>query len=329
MKKFNCTQQELFAACTIGWDLCARHLDQFTALKPRYNAGYVAAKRQEIADAMTQPGRNRRSAAMELMRQELRRQNDVCLESCLKLKRHMDEVWSGEELKAMLKQAGVDDTREVRRYQYENTQGMMVSAALFIATNKEALTRNLNMSEAFEEQFLATKEAFQDHYQKYLDSTNHATVRSQEVLGVLNGIYQDLSAMFADARVIFRQEPDIQKRFSFELVLSNVRSSGWAGIKGTLSIDGGPYRLLPDLQLRIRETGESTEPDDDGSYSFQQMKAGFYTLELSASGYLPQTIQGVEVNIGAYTQLDLDLQTAAADAPVQPVPEAPDLRDKA
>ena len=329
MKKFNCTQQELFAACTIGWDLCARHLEQFTALKPRYNADYVASKRQEIADAMVQPGRNRRSAAMELMRQELRRQNDECLESCLKLKRHMDEVWSGEELKAMLKQAGVDDTREVRRYQYENTQGMMVNAALFIAANKEALTRNLNMSEAFEEQFLATKEAFQDHYQKYLDSTNHATVRSQEVLEVLNGIYQDLSAMFADARVIFRQEPDVQKRFSFELVLSNVRSSGWAGIKGTLTIDGGPYRLLPDLELRIRETGESAELDDEGNYIFQQMKAGYYTIEMRDPGYQGEVLLGVEVKTGSYTQLNLDLQSLMAETPVQPVTDAPDASDKA
>jgi hypothetical protein len=326
-RKFNCTQQELFAACSIGWDLCTRHIEMFTAFKPKYNAAYIAEQRASIAAAMAEPGSSRRSAALELKLQELRKQNQLCVESCLKLKRHMDEVWKGEELQGMLKKAGIDDTREMRRHQFEVTQQTMVSAALFLSANKTLLTANLNMAEDFDTSFTARKEAFQTIYHNYLDSLNNSTAHSREVLERLNDIYSNMSAMFADARVIFRQTPEVQKRFSFELVLSNVRSSGWAGIRGSLTLGGMPYKELIDLEMRIPETGEIITPDEEGRYQFDQLKAGFYTIEVKAAGYQNYNLTGIEVKKSTYTQLNLDLKPETdSDQPVlPPQPPADDL----
>lgn len=305
-RKFNCTPQELFAACLIAWEICRRYIDQFTAFKPKYNSNYVSERLEELRNMMELPDRNRRTGDMEVLRTQLRKLNDDCIEFCLKVKRHMDEVWEGEDLKSRLKQAGFEEMISSRRYQFENTQVMMASVGKFMNDNAEALLAGQNMAADFPEAFEKLSADFRTLYATYLSRTN-AGNNTTEVITALNKLFDDLSNMLSDGKVIFRKDKLLKSQFSFDAILSTVSSNGWAGIKGILTLNGKPYTPVEGLQLSLSETGETAIPDEDGRFQFNQLKSGTYTLDADAPGFAGKVYENILVNTGSYTQLNIDL----------------------
>ncbi len=307
-RKFNCTQNELFAACMIGWEICSRHIDKFTAFKPKYNPDFVKERQAELRNMMLLPSKSRRSAEIEQIRMKLRQLNDACIESCLKVKRHMDEVWSDADLSNRLKQSGFENLSIAKRYQFESTQVMMSTVSKFLVDNSQVLLANQNMAAGFPEAFEKLSLEFTASYTLYLDKVNKSELNTLDVIGSLNKLYQDLNSMLSDGKVIFRQDKDLKNQFSFNGILATVSGNGWAGIKGIVSLDGKVDNAFGGIQLTLVETGETVSPDAEGRYQFSQLKNGIYSMEIDAPGYKGQVFEEIVVNTGSYTLFNIDLQ---------------------
>jgi hypothetical protein len=308
-KNFNCTQQELYSVCALGWESCSQHLEKFTSLKPKYSPAFIQARRDEIEAIRKMPDRYRRAASQELLRLELKKQAGSCLDAWRNLQSHIREAWTTvEQQNSCMKSAGLAYYRDAYKMKWEACQSLMISAVEFIRENSAQLLANENMNAGFPDIFSALAKGFNDSYAKYFDSVKKAELDTEAKRKANVKLRKDLMSMFADAKMIFKNEPAMLKMFTFESVLLQVSGPGTAGIKGLISNGAVPVGSIPGLELILAETGEEAAIDEDGTYRFSQMAAGTYTLKVTAPGYKEQSIPNVVVNTGTYTVLNLELE---------------------
>ncbi|MEZ4805382.1 MAG: carboxypeptidase-like regulatory domain-containing protein [Bacteroidia bacterium] len=299
-KKFNCTQKELFAVCMLGWETCNQQIEKFTAFKSKYSSEFISERQNEIKTVMAMPGRGRRSAKQALLRLDVRRTNDKCTLAWRKLRSYIEEVWVDEDLKAYLQDAGSDFEEDARRYKFDSTQLLMTTAELMLLENKDEILSNKNMTEEFIKEFQALKEEFVSKYNTYLETNKLSHYNTNYVMEAMNKLYVDLMSMFSDAKLALFDEPELLKLFVFDFLLSTVSSSGWAGIKGSISSSDSRTINFDDVLVSLKETGEIADIEEDGRYQFSQLSSGIYTIEVNAEDYESQVLEGVEVKVGSY-----------------------------
>jgi hypothetical protein len=45
---YRCSQQELYAVCKLAWEGCNTYLDKFRNFSPKYDPGYIQAKKDVL-----------------------------------------------------------------------------------------------------------------------------------------------------------------------------------------------------------------------------------------------------------------------------------------
>mgnify|MGYP000341896664 CR=1 FL=1 len=300
LRKFNCTENELYAACAYGWESFSHHLDRFYALKPKYNAAFLKEKKAELGRVMKMHDHNQRSAASEQSRKTLKHHAELCLQAWKKLRLYIEGAWPADEHDMMLKGAGLPDYKEAVKFRWETFSSLLSSAQAFIQDNKDRLLTGNNMPKSFPEEFNKLAMAFSAENLRHQDTVKQSAILATEKTAANNGLYADLMSMFKDARMIFRKEPDTLRFFTFDYVLLLLSGPGTAGIKGVVSNAQLPLRPIPGLELVIIETGDTLTPGEDGSYRFNQLAAGLYTLRVTAPGYKPYTQEGIQVSTGVH-----------------------------
>jgi len=88
--------------------------------------------------------------------------------------------------------------------------------------------------------------------------------------------------------------------------LSSVAFAQQGGIRGTV-MDQDFEVPLPGVKVLVSETGQETETGDAGSYVFEAVEPGAYTLLFSKSGYTRATKPGVVVSPGQLAEVDTEL----------------------
>jgi len=78
------------------------------------------------------------------------------------------------------------------------------------------------------------------------------------------------------------------------------------GIRGTV-MDPDFEVPLPNVQVRVSETGQETETGDAGSYYLEGIEPGSYTLLFSKGGYTRVTRPNVVVSPGQLAELDIEM----------------------
>lgn len=311
-KKLNCTQQELYAVCTSGWESCKQNLEKFTGFKPKYTAAYVDAKLAAIREASKMTNRRQHIAAQKLIRLNLKTQVDICLASWRKLQSVIEEVWPLAEHGSRLQEAGYQFYRDTYNQRWEACIGLMDSSESFIKNHADKLLANDNLEPNYVENFSAIAKSFHEQYQKFRDSLKQTETGTDAKLEANDTIFSDLKTMCKDAKMIFKNDPVRLKQFIFDSMLNMLSGPGTAGIKGSISNGQIPIEDIDAVALSLAETGENIEVRDDGSYRFTRLAAGSYTVKVTAPGYKDQTIPNVVVNSGSYTTLNILLEKTAA-----------------
>jgi len=73
-KKFKCTQIELYAVCTQGWNYCQENLPAFAAIKSKYTPEFVAERLAEVDSVSRMLNSRHRSAAQGILRMALKKE---------------------------------------------------------------------------------------------------------------------------------------------------------------------------------------------------------------------------------------------------------------
>lgn len=307
-KNFRSTQRELFAVCYAGWESCRQNLADFAKFRPVYSDGYLSDRLKEVAAVSEMPDRHGRSYKQDITRIELKDAHANCLDAWKKLKLAITSIWPENKHEAAFKGIGQDLYADSARMRWESCTAMLDRALAFLTDNAETVAASNMLGPNFTEEFKALADGFKTQLQKYVARLNEESELADAKLQACNKLYKDLLLMFADARIIFKNNPVKLKRFSFEVQLDLVSGQNSAGIRGTITNGQVPVSNIPDLVLSLAESDDEAYVDENGSYRFSQMAAGTYTLLVKAGGYKEQHIPNIVVNTGSYTTQNITLE---------------------
>jgi hypothetical protein len=306
-KKFPCTQSELFLVCKTGWNHCKINLEKFSAFRPVYTAAYVESRLEDIDAVSEMSLANKRNASQEMARTKLKQTVGECHDEWKKLKLAVPSIWQESDHEAQYKDMGQTYYYESLKYKWESTASLMDSTVAFISEREELIKASPMLGAAFIEGFKLLRKKLNADLNTYISHQQNQGKSAAEVLDACNKLYKDLMQMFADGRIIFKGNDSLLRGFIFDKQLFLVSGQSVAGIKGSITNGSLPVSQIPDLLVTLLENGDEAYIGEDGSYRFSQLAAGLYTMQVSATGYQPQTIPALEVNTGAFTIRNLTL----------------------
>ena len=97
------------------------------------------------------------------------------------------------------------------------------SALRFMASNAADLMKNDNMNAAFLDEYKAVVAHYNALRQTYTDSKKAAKDLRVDNTIANNNVHKKMMKMFADAKILFRREPDLRSQFTFDSILAQVR----------------------------------------------------------------------------------------------------------
>jgi hypothetical protein len=307
LKRYPCTQRELFAVCLTGWKNCLQNISRFNAFRPLYTEAYVDSRLKEIARVDELPGRSKRSAQQDLARIALKKKLEECQLTWKKLKLAIPTIFPGSEQDAHYKDMGQEYYEASKHFKWEACTGLMNAALSFSQQHAALLESSPLLGPGIVTEIKTLTDALQAALGKYLDKRQEFGKGADHKTNACNELHKDLTLMLTDAKMIFKNDPSILKDFHFDTILDFVSGHGSAGIKGNISNGRVPIHQIPDLLLTLTENGDEAYIADDGSYRFSQLAAGVYTIHLTAKGYQELTLSGVTVNPGSYTTQHIKL----------------------
>lgn len=105
------------------------------------------------------------------------------------------------------------------------------------------------------------------------------------------------------------------------------QSTVTGGISGKVTDPQGA--IVPNATVKATNTGTnastSVNANEDGAYSITSLQPGTYRVEISSGGFAPSKAEGVVVEVGRSTGLDVKLTLGTAVAEVEVTAEAPAL----
>lgn len=221
--KYNCTQAELYAVTGTAWKSFEEHNAAFQALKPKYDAVFLAARRLELKTAEELPDEQARYANAEAFLVTLRERATVAKAKWQLLKRYIVDAFPKSLQKTRQEEAGLLLYGEAGVDNWEVMKQLFIAGKNFITNHNAELTANNNMPATFEADYDAAKTLFETNYQDYLDETELAVVATQTKIVSNNTVYDELIKMMDDGKEIFKDDEAVRKQFVFDEVLALIK----------------------------------------------------------------------------------------------------------
>lgn len=293
--KYNCSQADLYAICTLGWNICKQHQTDVELKFPEYTMVYIDNKLARIAVVENEPDFQVRDSITEKERNELKKLADKATKNWQFLERYIIRAHQNdkEQIKPDLEAAGSGYYRSANATNpnWEDLKQMLISGKNFITNNTALLTGIMYAN--FPTDYDTDKTAFEGKYNQFTVDEAEAPGATGEKIRNNNEIFDDLMLMLGDLAVI--APPASQQEATFTYLKGIISSPGPAGLKGTIS---GPVTgsRLTGVLLRLLDTDYEATTGAAGEYDFGNIASGDYKLEISKDGY--QTLI-VEIKIYA------------------------------
>lgn len=310
MKKvtlFNCTQQELYLLSPKAWEFCLTHIARFARHKGFYTEGYVAERLAEIKAARAIPNHKIRKDDSSTNRVYLDNAISDCCDMFQALKSLIQSAFTADLLSVKYEAAG--QTFYAKAYQGNQSalNDLNDSAIQFIENNEAALKANNNMSATFlsdYQEIIAAYEAQREAYDASIKELKDLTQGNTEAN---NTIYKKMMDMFADAKIVFKKEPEIANQFTYTYFYDLIASPSVAGIRGkitSLTDNKGINKAVVTVLLK----GKTVETNKLGKFDIPQLASGTYTVVITAEGFKTVTIDKFEVKTGVYNTLNVTME---------------------
>ncbi len=311
IKKYNCSQQSLYAVCRSGWSSCSTYLSLFNAFSPLYTGAFVTAKVADINTAETLPDAEQRTEDSRTLRVNLKNKATECMDLWQRLKRYITKAYPADQVEIKLDAAGQSHYRKAGQDDWGAVSRLLVDGDAFITANTADLTAGNNMPAAFAATFNTAKTQYDTFYQSFITAGQSDEVETQTKLNANNAIHADLMAMFLDGQEIFKNDEAVRKLFIFDQVLLNVEGPGIAGAKGeiTNSTNDNPITTAANLEF-VGPTEYTTVSGPDSRYQASPLAAGSYTVTVTCPGFQTLIINNVEIQTGVLKTLNIELTPA-------------------
>lgn len=310
MKKknsFKCTQQELYLAVPLAWALCRKHLSRFAKFYGYYTEGYVTDRIAEVAVAKAIPSYYMRKDEPNTKRVFLDEAIVDCCHYFLLLKSFISKTYRAEMLENKYKAAGTTYFEKAEQGNEGALNDLNDLAIKFITANEADLKADNKMTDTFLAEYQAVVAVYNTHRAAYKESSTTASSQTQDNTEANENLYKTMMAMFADAQIIFRKEPEIRNQFTFTNILDQVVRAGVAGIRGKVT-DLGTKKGVYKVKIAIEGKDKVYETDKSGKYDIAQLANGTYTVTFSCEGYADVVFDDFEVKTGVYNTLNVVME---------------------
>lgn len=275
---------ELYTILRLGWASCSTHLATFTAFSAAYTAPLIAARQHSIDLAELLPDWQARNSIAQNLRTDLQAANSDCLLVFRQLQRYISYAYPASQQQAQCDAAGYQYYNQAQNENWDSTAAMLVSMVNFMTANSVDLLANSNMPATFPTTVTGFQTVFNDLHADFLTAENDAFVATETKVAANNACYNDLIAMFKDARYLGFSDATM-KQFTFSSLLSLVSSGAASKLKGTVT-DVVTGLAVPGATVELTNLGVSVVTDVNGYYEFISVPAGTYNISCNAGGYL-------------------------------------------
>ena len=312
---FNCSQQELYMACRLGWAACKSQLTEFSAFKAYYTTAFLDLQEVEITLAEAIPNNKTRRDDSTTQKEELTVLMEKCLSLFRRLKRYNASAFSKNVEKAKNDAAGQSFFATAKLGTWNTVTNLNVTATQFIENNLAALLADQNMPPAFPTLYNETAKNYADKLLQYLTSINESKNLTYDNTTANNDIYEKLLQMLKDAQEVFEGNEKLKTTFTFSNLVSRVSPAGVAGLRGSVRVADTQLPIMNALVV-VEGKNKSVVTDAAGRYEIPQLANGFYTVIIKAEGFSEVVIENVEVKTSTYNTLNVAMQPKPMLIPV-------------
>ncbi len=292
--EYHSTQLELYAVLRIGLASYRENIADFTNFKAKYDAAFGNTFETEINAAAALPDFQARDEASETANILLDKKAKECTNKWQDLKRYIASTTGWDDLqKPKLEAAGSTLYEKAANDNWEILKGLMETANNFITNNTTALQADGNMSIGFPLQFDILKQDYETLYDDFTDKTQDQEQLTDEKIIENNKINAKINDIFGDGQAIYRDNPSMAERFTFDQVLKIVRGS--KGKTKRIQIAPASHEFVDRVvkNSEITNTGQTTLFVDKGNVETQTPAA----VELESESSIPVPGNSKEITI--------------------------------
>ena len=240
LKKYPCSQGELFTIANMAWQNCAGNINQFTTFKPKYVQAFVDQRLAEVEAMHRLPDAQQRTEIAETLRLLMTEQSKTGLATWQKLKRYIAEGFP-EALRISKYDAAGQSYYNAASKNWDKCELLLKAGSVFLEGNADTLIANNNMPASFPAEYELIFANYRKIHHEFLEGESHAVTGTLSKTIACNKIYADMMMMLSDAKEIFKKDVLISKDFVYENLLAMVSRPGAARIRGTVvTEDGAP-----------------------------------------------------------------------------------------
>lgn len=282
--KYSSTQSELYAICTLGWNIAKQHQADIVVYFPQYTISYIDGKIADIQTTEQQPDFQTRDAITEQDGILLKGFAETAIFRWDLLERYIIHAFQTDKdlIKPNVEAAGKGYRPEAAKEHpnWEALKQMLISGRNYIDNNTPLLTPF--MPAGYSADYTTDQTAFVNKYNQLMLEFAESPTVTQEKIIANNVLYDELLLMLGDIYVIL---PATQKyQASFTYLKGIISSPGPAGLIGVVTdsvtnnpLEGALLRLMPGAIEAVSEA--------DGSFDFGNISSGKYMIEIILDGY--------------------------------------------
>ena len=295
----------LYIIATFAWKLCGANIDSFQAYRAIYSRELVAKSLTAIAAAKALKTSRQAIAARKSARVDLVSEATQVRQYWQDLKGYINAAYPKSKATIELESAG-SLLFQKGPVNWSAVSELIAAANTYLSDNLETLKANNNMPDTFPRLFMLAGEAFV----KQLDIFQLADLEKKNAvsnkLNANNAIYDSLIAMLKDGQLIFKNNENMRKQFTYEVLVA-MNKGGFASLRGLITdTDGTP---LAGVIIRSKDGKYTDTTNDKGRYDITRMEAGDYIFSIAKEGFLP-TDKTANVKPGQANNFDIVLAKA-------------------
>ncbi|MBL7817795.1 MAG: hypothetical protein JNL70_22495 [Saprospiraceae bacterium] len=222
---YSCSQADLYNVCRTGWNSCGEHLAAFAAYKPKYTEGLVAQNISDINAADALDDLKSRFSGRRNLRTDLTDKKEDALFLYHQLTGYINDAYPKDKVKKMLNAAGQDYYKKAKSCNWSSVTALMNSAIPFITNNAAELSAKDNMPADFLGKFQAVKVEFDAIHESLKSEEGTSSKETSKKQMANNDIFNNLKVMLKDAKIIFRRDPAILKKFTLATLMPKSRTT--------------------------------------------------------------------------------------------------------
>jgi Carboxypeptidase regulatory-like domain len=303
---YNCSQEDLYNACRIAWDLCASKSSDFGAFKSKYTPAFIARNRADVEAAARLPDAAARRAIAQSARMDMFPLRDTVVKYSGWLKSYIDDGFELSKREIMYNAACQSYLAKAKGENWGNVTALGSSTIQFIEENLATLTANDNMPTDFLQRVKDVTAAFKAAYATWLLADTAASDQTDVKIMSNNTIYNNVIAMLTDGQRLFKEDAAIAKQFSFATILAQIQDTKNAGLAGKVTQVGGKIPIVG-AKVSIDGTDQFVLTDSDGKYELSPLSMGTYSITITFDTFITQTFADLVIRTGTMSRLNVQL----------------------